>query len=151
MDVGKRLAELREKYGFSRNALAKQSGVALSFINDIEKGSKSPTVHTIKKLCDTMSISLAEFFAIGADDPSPGAHYLSVLIAAIKNKGYSEKIIAEWLISLSNTLAEISDKYAHVVWVKKNPTEEELEQAQKLGEKLKDPCFIPPWERNNEK
>jgi transcriptional regulator with XRE-family HTH domain len=147
MDIGKRLAELREKYGFSRNALAKQSGVALSFVNDIEKGSKSPTVHTIKKLCDTMGISLAEFFSIGTNDPTPEAQYLSTLISAIKTKGYSEKIIAEWLISLSNTLTELSDKYAHVVWAKENPTEEEIKQTQKLEEKLKDPNFIPPWER----
>lgn len=63
MEVGKRLIGLREKHGIARNALAKKSGVALSFINSIERGDKEPTVHTLRRLCDSLGITLAEFFA----------------------------------------------------------------------------------------
>ncbi|MCL5780437.1 MAG: helix-turn-helix domain-containing protein [Firmicutes bacterium] len=63
MEVGKRIVQLREKYGISRSALAKKSGVALSFVNSIERGEKEPTIHTLRRLCSVLGISLAEFFA----------------------------------------------------------------------------------------
>ncbi len=69
--IGERLKELRLKYGLSRRQLAKQSGVALSFINDIEKGTKSATVATLERICAAMGITLAEFFAPANREEEP--------------------------------------------------------------------------------
>lgn len=74
MDVGKRLIELRTQTGMARNALAKKSGVALSFINNIERGEKEPTIHTLRRLCESLGFELYEFFAPVDQSPelSPG-------------------------------------------------------------------------------
>ena len=63
MKIGNRLVELRQELNIARSTLSKKSGVALSFINDIERGGKEPTVHTIKRLCNAMDISLSDFFS----------------------------------------------------------------------------------------
>lgn len=63
MDVGKRLMELREKAGLSRYRLAKVTGVAPSFIRDVENGRKDPTVRTLHRICSGLGVNLAEFFA----------------------------------------------------------------------------------------
>lgn len=81
MDVGKRLAELRERAGLSRYRLAKVSGVAPSFIRDVENGRKDPTVRTLQRICSGLGISLAEFFADNAEPEHPSVpSYLVLLV-----------------------------------------------------------------------
>lgn len=65
MDVGKRLMEFRNEHDIARSALAKKSGVALSFINSIERGEKEPTIHTLRRLCNALGLTLSDFFASG--------------------------------------------------------------------------------------
>lgn len=62
MEVGKRLIDLRKKYSITRSALSKKSGVALSFLNSIERGEKEPTIHTLNRICSALGLSLSEFF-----------------------------------------------------------------------------------------
>lgn len=71
MHVGERLKELRSQLNVSKRRLAKLSGVALSFINEIEKGTKAPTVATLERLCDALGITLADFFAPARQGAEP--------------------------------------------------------------------------------
>jgi len=68
IDVGERLRGIRETYGLSQRALAKQTGVANGLISMIELGRTSPSVSTLKKILDGFPMSLAEFFST---DPFP--------------------------------------------------------------------------------
>jgi len=75
-------------------------------------------------------------------------------IQAMKNKGYSNEVIIEWLTSLGNTLENI--KTSGVFWggedleeSKKYTKKEKQEIVEGLKNKLSDPNFKPPWNENN--
>lgn len=63
MEVGSRLAQLRENRKLSKNKLAKLSGVAQTYVGSIESGEKQPTIQILEKLCAALEISLAQFFS----------------------------------------------------------------------------------------
>ena len=62
MDIGKRISFFRESKSYSVNKLATLSGISQSYLRDVELGKKNPTVEIISCLCDTLGISLKEFF-----------------------------------------------------------------------------------------
>ena len=62
IDVGIRLKQLRTLRGLSQRDLAKRSGVTNGLISQIEQNKVSPSVGTLKKVVDQLSISLADFF-----------------------------------------------------------------------------------------
>ncbi len=61
--IALRLLALCRERGITPNKLSTISGMTQSTINNIiNTGSKNPTVSTIKKICDGLDITLAEFF-----------------------------------------------------------------------------------------
>lgn len=63
MDVGKRIAYYRTLKNFSVNKLAMESGISQSYLRDIELGNKNPTVEILSYICDSLDLSLSEFFS----------------------------------------------------------------------------------------
>ena len=66
MEIGKRIAFFRAGKGYTVNKLANLSGV---YLREIELGSKNPTVEFLSVLCDTLGITLKEFFDDSPADP----------------------------------------------------------------------------------
>jgi len=62
LDIGKRLKESRLRQGLSQRALAKKAGVTNGLISQIEQNSISPSIASLKKILDVLSLSLADFF-----------------------------------------------------------------------------------------
>ena len=62
MDISKKIAYFRTAKGYSVNKLATLSGISQSYLRDVELGNKNPTVEIISILCDTLGISLKDFF-----------------------------------------------------------------------------------------
>jgi len=62
IDIGKRLKECRLRQGLSQRALAKKAGVTNGLISQIEQNSISPSIASLKKILDVLSMSLADFF-----------------------------------------------------------------------------------------
>lgn len=61
--VAARILALCAQRGITPNKLSILSGMTQSTINNIiNTGSKNPTVSTVKKICDGLDISLAQFF-----------------------------------------------------------------------------------------
>lgn len=61
--IADRIINLCNERGITLNKLATICGITQSTLNNIICGnSKKPTVSTIKKVCDGLGISLAEFF-----------------------------------------------------------------------------------------
>ena len=48
----------REKLGWSQYRQAKEAGIAQSFMNEIEKGKKTPSLEVFFRLCDVLDIQL---------------------------------------------------------------------------------------------
>lgn len=65
MEVAQRLAFFRVQKGITVNKLANLAGISQSFLREIELGNKKPTVETLRVLCDTLGISLKDFFDDG--------------------------------------------------------------------------------------
>ncbi len=63
IDVGKRITELREIKGYSTNKLANLSGISQSYLRDVELGNKNISVEFLSYVCESLDISLADFFS----------------------------------------------------------------------------------------
>lgn len=62
-EVAKRIKELRESRHLSQNALANIAGVSPTYIYQLERGEKSPTIEYLNYICGALNISLNEFFS----------------------------------------------------------------------------------------
>ena len=62
MDVGKQITYFRTAKNYSVNKLANLSGISQSYLRDIELGNKNPTVEILSIICNTLEISLQDFF-----------------------------------------------------------------------------------------
>ncbi|MCI9532180.1 MAG: helix-turn-helix transcriptional regulator [Lachnospiraceae bacterium] len=79
MNVAKRITQLRSAKGYSVNKLATLSGISQSYLRDVELENKNPTVEIVSILCDTLGITLADFF----DDQTEGRLSSDPLFAKI--------------------------------------------------------------------
>ncbi len=61
-DVGSKLKTLRKRMGISQRELAKRAGVTNGTISLIEQNRISPSVASLKRVLEGMSMSLADFF-----------------------------------------------------------------------------------------
>ncbi len=68
-DVGNRIKELREKRKMTQYALASQSGVSPTYIYQLERGEKSPTVEYLAHICWGLGVTLADFFNTENEEP----------------------------------------------------------------------------------
>ena len=64
MDVGKRLKEVREMYGLSQRELAKRVGLTNSTISMIERDVVSPSISSLKKILEGVSLTVTQFFTL---------------------------------------------------------------------------------------
>ena len=64
IDVGERLAQLRNERNLSQRALAKLSGISPNALNLIEQGKSSPTVSTLYKVADGLEVPVTVFFQV---------------------------------------------------------------------------------------
>jgi transcriptional regulator with XRE-family HTH domain len=70
-DVGTRLRGLREQRGFSQRKLAHGAGLSSATISMIENAKISPSVGTLRRIVESMGLTIAEFFSPtpAGDDP----------------------------------------------------------------------------------
>ena len=57
-DYRKILKRKREKLQISQGQLAKQLGLTQTFLSEIERGRKSPSIETLFQLCEALDIKL---------------------------------------------------------------------------------------------
>lgn len=62
-NVGKRIKELRSIKGFSQEQLALLSDITPTYLGLIERNLKNPTIKVIEQICDSLGISLVDFFS----------------------------------------------------------------------------------------
>ena len=69
-NVGNRVRDLRIEHGLSQEQLAFTAEITPSYLGQIERNLKSPTIRTLEKICLSMGVSLAEFFSTSPATPS---------------------------------------------------------------------------------
>ena len=87
MNIGQRIIELRETKGWSTNRLANLCGLSQSFLRSVELNEKGISVENLALLCETLGISLRDFFdvpEVSAQLDRDLCHQISALITAQK-------------------------------------------------------------------
>ena len=67
-EVGNRIKFLREQRNLNRNQLANNAGVSPTYIYQLERGEKSPTIEYLNHICWGLGITINEFFTLNSDD-----------------------------------------------------------------------------------
>ena len=93
MNIGERLRQLREKTGYTQNALAERAGVAQTHLRKVELGESGISVEHLGMICDALEITLKDFFDYGNEQDE-----LSLALSGLtpKQKG----LLVEFLKSL---------------------------------------------------
>lgn len=60
--LGKRIAELRRKRGFSQEGFAHECGIHRSYMGAVERGEKNITIQQLTKIAKYLKISFTELF-----------------------------------------------------------------------------------------
>ncbi len=60
--LGRRIAFLRKQRGYTQLTLSIDSGLAMSFISDLERGRRNPSIETLWKIAKTLDVTLEELF-----------------------------------------------------------------------------------------
>lgn len=82
-EVGLKLRHFRNERGMSQEQVAFSSGLNTNSVGMIERGVKSPTIVTLKRICDSLGISLAELFLYESDTSSPDSAHSAQKAAAL--------------------------------------------------------------------
>jgi transcriptional regulator with XRE-family HTH domain len=61
--IGNNIRIFRQKSGLSQEQLALQSGMNTSYIGQIERGEKNPTIRTLEKIATTLGISFIDLIS----------------------------------------------------------------------------------------
>lgn len=56
-EVGKRINETRKRRGYSREKLSEMADVSVQFLADIEKGRKSMTIATLRRVAAALNVT----------------------------------------------------------------------------------------------
>jgi len=59
-EFGRRVRARRERLGLSQMALAERAEVHFTFISDIERGVRNPSLLTMTKIADALDVDLAK-------------------------------------------------------------------------------------------
>lgn len=63
MNTGEKIVEARKKKGLSQKALAEKLGISAPALLQWEKGLRTPTVKTLKKIADALDVSYIDLLA----------------------------------------------------------------------------------------
>lgn len=55
--LGKNVRRLREAKGWSQEAYADEAGIHRTYVSDIERGARNPTVSVVEKLAKPLGVS----------------------------------------------------------------------------------------------
>ncbi len=92
-EVGKRIAELRFKRGYTRERLSELADISVQFLADIEKGKKSMTIATLRKLSSALLVT-TDYIVNGTTIQNSNSDIISILDSlSDKNKKQAEKIL----------------------------------------------------------
>lgn len=60
--IGDRIRQLRSDVHLSQEQLALKAGLAPSFLGEIERGAKKPSIESLEKIANALEVSLSELF-----------------------------------------------------------------------------------------
>lgn len=84
--IGNRVRQLRNDASLSQEQLAGKAGIATSFLGEIERNIKKPSIDSIEKIANALEISLTEFFNYDVDTLKNSENfYIDKIVLEVKN------------------------------------------------------------------
>lgn len=65
--LGRRIATLRKRSGFTQEQLAEAAGYSVEFISLVERGVNSPTVAGIERIAQVLKVEAKELFSFDGE------------------------------------------------------------------------------------
>jgi transcriptional regulator with XRE-family HTH domain len=87
--TAKRIKFLRKERGLSQESLALASGLNISYIGNIERYLKCPTIDTLNRIASALNVSLSELLYF--DEPREDAHSESLKRIEFSIKNLSDE------------------------------------------------------------
>jgi len=102
IEVGSRITELRKKRGYTREKLSELADISVQFLADIEKGRKSMTVNTLRRLAATLNVTTD--YIVNGTSPSTPDNELSAMLMSMpeQSRRYAAKILTAYNEALLN-------------------------------------------------
>lgn len=108
-NIGERVHELRIRQGLSQEQLALRAEITTTYLGLIERNLKNPTVRIIEKICNSLNISLSDFFNLSIE-PIDGIDSVSAqILAQLNNRNQKEKLIILQIIKSMIKLRDLPD------------------------------------------
>ncbi len=103
IEVGTRITELRKQRGYTREKLSELADISVQFLADIEKGRKSMTIATLKKIAAALLVP-TDYIVNGTAENDDNDGIISILnTLSHKNKKQAEKILTAFAEAVSNS------------------------------------------------
>lgn len=109
ISVGKRIYDARKLLGYSREKLAEKADISVQFLADIEKGRKSMTVTTLRRIAAALAVT-ADYIVNGSELPESSR--VSVMLASLDayHRKQAEKLLAVFVETVSRETLQSAKK-----------------------------------------
>ncbi len=113
--LGTALKKRRLNLGLSQEELANRAGLHRTYITDVERGSRNPSLETIQKLARALEVPLSEVFhqiesAVGEPGSAGGRGEAAGILVIEDDRGPAEKtFVALKKISIANPVHGVHD------------------------------------------
>lgn len=64
VDIGIAIAKLRNKKNLSQEGLSEKAEIHRTYLSEVEGGKRNPTLAVLKRIVDSLGLSMSEFFKI---------------------------------------------------------------------------------------
>jgi len=106
--MGNRIRVERKRLKLTQEELAEKANISANFLGHIERGTKRPTLDTLKKIVDVLQIPIAELFATQPTYQLPGEDlFIKRFKSLIRDKKRKEK---ELVLRIAKMILEKAGK-----------------------------------------
>lgn len=101
INVGMRIAETRKRRNYSREKLSELADISVQFIADVEKGRKTMTVTTLRRIAAALNVT-TDYIVNGTEPYSENAYINTILNSLSQyNRAQAEKLLAVFVETLN--------------------------------------------------
>ncbi len=102
IEVGKRINETRKCRGYSREKLSELADVSVQFLADIEKGRKSMTVATLRRVASALNVT--SDYIINGSEPFYENAEINTMLASLPQyyRKQAEKLLAVFVETVNS-------------------------------------------------
>lgn len=102
MNIGKSLADVRKRIGWTQGELAERIGVETETISRFERGATTPSLLTLQRLASVLNTTMAELLGESSPMPNDQARTISAWINDLEtdDRAFMLEMIKRWAVHL---------------------------------------------------